>query len=166
MVHEAGRDFESVMQANQAILGRIAACYAPAGPEREDLLQDICLAIWRALDSFRGECSERTFVARIAHNRGLSYVYRKKVSGTPDSLETIADDARGPEAELGSAQRVERLYAAIRTLPVGYRQVLTLALEELPHKEIAEVVGISPGNVAVRLGRARGLLKARLETSK
>jgi RNA polymerase sigma-70 factor (ECF subfamily) len=41
--------------------------------------------------------------------------------------------------------------------------VLTLALEELPHAEIAAALGISEGNVAVRLSRARAALRSLLK---
>ena len=46
-------------------LERVAASYARTAPEREDLLQDIAVALWLALPGFRGDCSERTFILRI-----------------------------------------------------------------------------------------------------
>jgi RNA polymerase sigma-70 factor (ECF subfamily) len=51
----------------------------------------------------------------------------------------------------------------LRALPLGQREVLALALEGLPHAEIAAIVGITPENVAVRLGRARAALRRLLE---
>jgi RNA polymerase sigma-70 factor (ECF subfamily) len=54
------------------------------------------------------------------------------------------------------------LLAAIRRLPIPYRQVITMTLDELPQAEIAAVVGISENNVAVRLNRARKLLRQEL----
>ena len=56
-----------------------------------------------------------------------------------------------------------RLMTAIRELPVGFRQVLTLALEDLSQREIAEALGITENAVAIRIHRARRLLKSRLE---
>ena len=55
-----------------------------------------------------------------------------------------------------------RLFEAIRALPVSHRQVITLALEDLPHDEIAAVLGISVNNVNVRLSRARDALRAQM----
>lgn len=57
----------------------------------------------------------------------------------------------------------ERLLRHLRALPLGQRQVLTLALEGLPHAEIAAIAGITTENVAVRLGRAREALRRSLE---
>jgi RNA polymerase sigma-70 factor (ECF subfamily) len=52
---------------------------------------------------------------------------------------------------------------AIQTLPVSHRQMILLILEDLSHAEMAEILGITEGNVAVRLNRARKALKEALE---
>jgi RNA polymerase sigma factor (sigma-70 family) len=59
-----------------------------------------------------------------------------------------------------------RLLAAIRDLPVEYRQVVTLALEGLTYAEIAQVAGIGESNVGVRLNRGRHMLRRRLEVER
>src|SRR5215468_12391204 len=65
------QDFDRIMNEYGQALSRLAASYEPVPSQREDLLQEIVLAIWQALPRFRGECSERTFIYRIAQNRGL-----------------------------------------------------------------------------------------------
>lgn len=59
---------------------------------QEDLTQDIALALWNALPSFHGECSERTFVYRIAHNRGVNHLVRRRARSEP--LTDPADESR------------------------------------------------------------------------
>jgi RNA polymerase sigma-70 factor (ECF subfamily) len=49
--------------------------------------------------------------------------------------------------------------AAIQQLPVGQRQVIVLTLEGLSHAEMADVIGITENNVAVRVNRAKSALK-------
>ena len=56
-----------------------------------------------------------------------------------------------------------RLLSAMQELPIGLRQVLTLALEKLPQGEIADVLGITENAVAIRMHRARRLLRTLLE---
>lgn len=145
-------------------LARAAASYARSEAERADLLQDIALALFRALPSFRGECSERAFVLRVAHNQGITFSTRRRPPA--EDLDAIADRTAGPgpdpEAALAGKQRSARLQRAIHALPIGHRQVITLLLEDLSHEEIAAVLGISAGNVAVRLHRARAALRAAL----
>ncbi len=55
-------------------LGRLTCSYEADAAPREDLLQEILLAIWQAIPQFRGEASERTWVYRIAHNTAISAV--------------------------------------------------------------------------------------------
>lgn len=99
---------------------------------------------------------------RVAHNVCLREVMRHR-AWKAEPVGEIADETTSPER---SAMRLEdgnRLTALIRELPVGLRQVLTLALEDLPQREIAEALGITENAVAIRLHRARRLLKSRLE---
>jgi RNA polymerase sigma factor (sigma-70 family) len=157
---------ETLLAAHGPSLGRVAASYTRGVADREDLFQDIVIAIWRALPGFRGECSERTFVFRIAHNRGISHSARGRgVAATlSDDLE-VADAAPTPEQTVAATQQTQRLLAAVQRLSVGYRQVVTLSLEGLSYAEIADVLGISETNVGARLTRARQLLRQALESA-
>jgi RNA polymerase sigma factor (sigma-70 family) len=127
------------------------------------LVQEIALAIWQALPRFRGDCSERTFVYRIAHNRGLSHVWRRRPTHQP--LEEIEDAAQPvdprphPEEHAAQSRQREQLMSAIRALSIADRQIIVLMLEDLSHAEIAEVLGITENNVAVRLSRAKKTLR-------
>lgn len=143
-------------------LARVVASYAPPGADREDLAQEVAMALVRALPAFRGEASLKTYVLRIAHNVCLRQVMRNR-RWKVDPIDQIADAAASVEQRAMQREEGARLLAAIRKLPVGLRQVLTLALEELPQREIAEVLGITENAVAIRMHRARRLLKARLE---
>jgi RNA polymerase sigma factor (sigma-70 family) len=152
--------FERMASTFGAAIGRCVRSYAKSAAERQDLEQDIALGIWRALPSFRHECSERTFVLRIAHNQALSSLTRRRGRPQTDELDDEAKD-EGPDPEMLAdlSQRMRAVFRAIHALPFGQRQVLVLALEGLSHEEIGEVLGISVGNVAVRVSRARADLK-------
>lgn len=152
--------FARMQAAYGPALGRVVRSYARPGADQEDLAQDVALALWRALPSFRGECPERAFVLRVAHNRGLNHLWRKKPADSlEDEARELVDPAPPLEVTVADKQDHERLFSAIRQLPLSLRQVLTLALEELPHAEIAEALGISTGAVDVRLSRARAALR-------
>ncbi len=160
---ELEQQYEDLLKEYGPGISRLAASYESIAHAREDLLQEIRLALWRALPAFRGECSMRTFVYRIAHNRGLSHVYRRKRQ-MPEAEEPgdIVDPKSNPESSAIRNSMQTRLARAIRSLPVAYRQVITMTLESLSHAEIAMVLGISESNVAVRLSRARTLLREKL----
>jgi len=154
----------AVLDAHGAALGRLAASYARSSGERDDLFQEIVVAIWKALPGFRGECSERTFVFRIAHNRGIAHLARRRppVSGAEEELD-VQSSAPDPEQALSRAQQGRRLLDAVQRLPLGHRQVVTLTLEGLGYADIAEVLGISESNVGARLTRARQMLRGFLQ---
>jgi RNA polymerase sigma-70 factor (ECF subfamily) len=88
---------------------------------------------------------------------------RGKSLESEGELPEIPDPRKNPEALAIDSRRRETLLAAIRSLSVNYRQVLTLALEDLGPAEIAVVLGVTETNVAVRLNRARKALRASLE---
>jgi RNA polymerase sigma factor (sigma-70 family) len=152
--------FLALLKANLPALGRLAGSYAGSTGERDDLLQEIALALWQALPRFRGECSERTFLFRIAHNRCINHIARRRPMESLQAMELDpADEARPIEQALGQAQESARLLQAVQRLPLIQRQVIVLALEDMDYQEIASVLGISETNVGVRLNRARTSLK-------
>jgi RNA polymerase sigma factor (sigma-70 family) len=156
--------FTALMEAEGAALARLAATYAREPDDREDLFQDIAVAIWRALPKFRGECSERTFLFRIAHNRGIAHIARTRLPTIEAGEDLqIRDASPDPEQSLSAEQEGRRLLDAVLGLPVGYRQVVTLALEGMSYTEIGDVLGITESNVGARLTRARQMLRTRLK---
>jgi RNA polymerase sigma-70 factor (ECF subfamily) len=154
---------QRVIQLHGAMLARVAWGYADNAHDHDDLMQEILLAVWRALPRFRGEASERTYVLRIAHNRGVSFALgrRRRVESLSEATE-LADPAPSAEAELIRAQRQEQLFDAIRRLAEPQRQAVMLQLEGLSLREIADVQGITETNAGVRLTRARAALRALL----
>jgi RNA polymerase sigma-70 factor (ECF subfamily) len=141
----------------------LARSYTNNSSDRDDLFQDIALAIWKALPGFRNESSERTFVFRIALHRAITFLaQRRRVLPTSDEIEVL-DSNRNPEKEFARDEEASRLTEAIHGLPIEYRQVITLTLEDLSYAEIADVLGIGESNVGVRLSRARQMLRKLLE---
>jgi RNA polymerase sigma factor (sigma-70 family) len=153
-------DFDRIVRAHGESLSRVAWGYVETAADHDDLMQDILLAVWRALPRFRGQSSERTFVFRIAHNRGCTFATRGHRDHESLSAATpIADSRPGPEESLDQAQLRERLLAAIRMLPEILRQAVLLRLEGFSIEEISALQGTTEANVSVRLTRARDRLR-------
>ena len=157
-------EFARLLRAYGPSLSRLAAAWTRSRSERDDLTQEIAVAIWRALPGFRNECSERTYVLRVAQNQAITYAGKRRVVLGPinEVEEETASGEPDPELAYAGAQRRDRLLAAIRQLPDSLRQVVTLALEDLSTAQIAQVIGITENNVAVRLSRAREALRRAL----
>lgn len=156
--------FSRLLAAYTPAFRRLVAAHAVAIADREDLIQDIAIALWRALARFRGECSERTFVFRVAHNRAIAFLARRRprIEELDESSEP-PDPRPSQEIEMLRKQQALRLLEAVRKLPIAYREIMTLSLEGLDYREIAHVAGISETNVGARLTRARQMLRKELE---
>ena len=160
---ELEQQFEDIWNQYGSSLVRLASSYEDVAHAREDLVQEIQLALWRALPTFRGDCSMRTFVYRIAHNRALTHVWRRrKQAQSSAALIEVGDPRPGPESSAIRNADYSALLNAIRKLPIPHRQVITMALDELPQGEIATLLGITENHVAVRFNRARKLLHEEL----
>lgn len=156
--------FASLMAEHGGMLLRFAASFERNRQAREDLMQDIMLAVWQALPAFRGESSLKTYVLGVAHRRCASHVMRAMGQPQHEELdEEWADEQPGPEVLAGLSQQQQRLLEALRRIPLGQRQLVLLALEGMRYEEIAGMLGISVNNVGVRLNRAKAALKEALE---
>jgi RNA polymerase sigma factor (sigma-70 family) len=156
--------FDEILRTYGPALNRLAASYTRASGEREDLLQEIVFAIWRALPRFRGEASERTFLFRIAHNRALTHLAQRRPPTIAADEVEVEDAGPDPERAFSAQEEGERLLDAIRQLPIGYAQVITLTLEGMSYAEVADVLGISEANVGARLTRSRDMLRKLLRS--
>lgn len=152
--------FDTIAREHAAMIKRIAMSHEARSHLAEELVQEIYLAIWRALPSFRLDSSLRTFVARIATNRSVSHVMRAvKLPLSVELDDQIPATDGDPEHEAIIFDDQVTLVAAVQALPWSYRQVVVLALEGLAPLEIAGVLGISANAVAIRLTRAKGLMR-------
>jgi len=114
-----------------------------------ELSQEVFLRAYRGLARFKGEASIGTWLHRIGVNVCLN---RLAVKAPPrqeiESAELLPDRRDGPEVELLAAERALRVRRAVARLPERQRATLILRVfHELPHKEIAKILGSSIGAV-------------------
>jgi RNA polymerase sigma-70 factor, ECF subfamily len=156
--------FNHLMAENGPALFRLAGGFTNTAADRDDLFQEIVLAIWQSLPNFRGESSARTYLFRIAHNRGIAHLVSRRMLQTSEAEELLVHDPRpDPERQVEAEEQRQHLLDAVRRLPFLYRDVITLALEGLNYAEIAEILGVSEANVGTRLNRAKSALRELLE---
>ena len=159
-------EFEQLTTTYIGMIRRIAAAYEADAHLAEELVQEILLALWRALSSFRSEGSPRAFVARIATNLSVTHVKRamRRSAAGVELSDDLADHAASPEHEVIAQDERARLLAAVRSLPLSYRQAVMLTLEGLSGEEVAAVLGISENAVGVRMWRAKELLRSKMRS--
>src|SRR5688572_14639753 len=143
-------------------LVRLTRGYEANPDRRQDLLQDVHIALWRSFASFDDRCSLKTWVYRVAHITATKHIVAER-STRLHELNTL-DDAPEPEDHrdtLGSVDRgssLQRLLNLIERLKPLDRQVILLYLEDFSAEAIGEVVGLSPENIATKVHRIKRLL--------
>jgi RNA polymerase sigma-70 factor (ECF subfamily) len=156
-------DAHEVVTRFAPALARVVASYERDHALRDELLQEVLMAIVLALPRLAQPEKLKPFVFRIAHNRSLSHITRRMRERAHEETDNDADlPTPSQEQALIQAERGERLLEAIRQLSLPYRQVMTLILEDMSYEEIAETLGITVENVGVRVNRAKKQLKERL----
>ena len=150
-----------MLELYSAPLRRLSAAYMPELSDRQDLFQEIALALWTSFPSFRAEASERTWVYRVAHNVALTCsAKRRRQQRTEEVMEPAIHDPAPPQ----DVRRLALLNSVQQLEPVD-RQLIVLHLEGLTAREIEEVTGMTANNIGVRLTRIRRKLASALTTS-
>lgn len=160
---ERDATFEAVLAEHGSMLRRIASAYEAERERRRELEQDILLAVWRALPSYRGPAPLRAFIARVAHNRAITHVAREAAEPRRQQLDEAAPSTDPTPHDAAEARDLrERLATAVRSLPLSLRQPALLTLEGFAPAEIAEVLGLNANTVSIRLTRAKAALRQAL----
>jgi len=166
---EQNRNFETWLSQHGAVLHHVANGFAEHS-DRADLMQELLLAVWRAVPGFRGDAQASTFVYRVAHNAALTWRRtRKNYEQRLARFETMAaadplSPRPGPDAADRAPEALEHVYAAIRQLPPVDRSLILLHLDGVSYAGIAEIHGLTETNVGARLTRLKQKLTTALET--
>jgi len=148
--------------------------------DAEDLTQEVFIKISQALDTFRGESRISTWIYRIATNTALNRLRSPAFQrAAPDGLAAgpgldelvvgdqdvwTGEESPSIEQQLHHIERFACYCAFIEKLPENYRVIVALnSLEEFTIQEIAEILGLNPGVVKVRLHRGRDRLLQELK---
>ncbi len=146
------------------MLDRLAAGYEADPEKRHDLRQDIHFQLWRSFEVFDDRCSLKTWTFRVAHNTAVSYVNRERRKNAPFvGLEEIERTvATGDcEPDIDQKRALQQLSAFILQLKPLDRQIMISYLEDMDAATIAEITGLSPANVRMKIHRVKSILSSR-----
>ncbi|HUQ84258.1 MAG TPA: sigma-70 family RNA polymerase sigma factor [Gemmatimonadaceae bacterium] len=153
-------DLTRILAEHAADIEAVVRRYADDPMDRDDLRQEIAIAVWRAMPRFAGRATERTYVVRIAHNRAVTFCLRRARNRA--LMPGLSPDDQHAMTMSGEHERMhlaDRLRDAMSRLPGMQREVLTLAADGHSPNEIARVTGRNAGAVRVALHRARATLR-------
>ena len=158
--------FGRLMEPLEQLVWRVCWHYTGDREASSDCGQEAMIRIWRALNSYRGDCAFESWVFRIAANCCMDWL-RKKKRDRSVSIEPMkdqgfdpADTSPGTEAQVIAKDERRRLREAIALLPEDQREALVLTqLERVSYEEAARMLDVSEGTVKSRVNRAKARLK-------
>ncbi len=143
--------------------------------EAEDLTQDIFIAAFRGIRSFRGEAKFSTWLYRIALNQArnrIKYLSRRNffvrqrrradygVNTASESIEALPDGAPTPEQWTMTRDLAAQVQECLNHIPLAARQILVLRdIQGFSYDELSEMLSLKPGTVKSRLHRARAAMR-------
>jgi len=150
--------FQNLMEEHKKILYKVCHSYCKNPGDRDDLAQEIIVQLWRSFRAFDQRVRFSTWMYRIALNVAISFYRRESVRtrhvvpGSDHLLEAIDETANRSE-------EVQVLYEWIEGLGPLNKALVILYLDGNNYQEIADVLGISPTNVATKISRLKETLR-------
>ncbi|HAA14084.1 MAG TPA: hypothetical protein DCE41_21280 [Cytophagales bacterium] len=155
-------NFPSLAKRFHPLLYKTGRSFTDTEADFQDLYQEMLIQLWQSLPRFKEQSALSTYVYRVVLNTAMTYRRQNKKHRILDELpETgLVDD--GPSAE-EKEQEVNLLYKAIHALPPADRSIMLLYLDDKKYQEIAEILGITPSNVGVKINRIKKKLYTELK---
>jgi len=155
--------FKAVVEANGDRVYRICCCHIRDEHERQDAYQEVLVHIWRGLSGFDGRSVLSTWIYRITVNTCMGHL--RAVRRRNRLIDDRPLDDPGlptscvPAADAALEDDVRKLHECVRQLPPVDKTLISLYLEDIDAREIGQILGISEGNVRVRLHRTKEKLR-------
>lgn len=153
------QEFLEKIEKHKGIIFKISKMYMDEKDDRDDLFQEITYQIWKAYPNFKGHSEFSTWMYRIALNTAIIFLKNEKkrsfIKNEDFSEYKITQDEFDHEKE----EKLNAMYRAIHQLNPIDKAFIFYYLENFSGKEIAEQMGISEGNVRVKMNRAKNKLK-------
>ncbi|ACY12996.1 RNA polymerase sigma factor [Haliangium ochraceum] len=149
------------------VFGRLTRLIGPV-PEREDLVQQIFVDVFRALPSFRGDAAFSTLLYRITARAAYDHLSRRRRSRTAselpggvDEYDELLADGLAPELRLQARSEIARAFALLAQLKPKKRIAFVLVvIEGMSIAEAAALVGASEPALKQQVRAARRELEA------
>lgn len=145
--------FLTLLDQHKKILHKVAASYCRNPTDRQDLVQEMVVQLWRSFDRYDPDQRFSTWMYRVALNVAISFLRsetrrtRHTVPAEDQVLEIAADQPESDDLQL--------LWQFIERLDEVDKALVLLYLDGNSHQTIAEVLGISATNVGTKIGRIK-----------
>jgi RNA polymerase sigma factor (sigma-70 family) len=155
----AEKEFEKYIREYETMIHKVCRMYACTAADRQDLFQDIVIQLWRAFPGFKGKAKFSTWMYRVAINTAITGLRKQRkfiVSYEDEVLALhISDESSSQQTE----ERLKEMYKAIEQLNEIEKAIVMLYMEDRTYEEMEDILGISQGNLRVKMNRIREKLR-------
>lgn len=143
--------FEEIYKTYYERIYRLCMGYVNDYALAQDLVQETFIVVWKQLPKFRNESSIGTWIFRIASNHCLRQIEKEKRLPKTELPIQLKEEETPESIE----PQIKLLYKFISELPEMDRIIISLELEDIKQAEIAKIVGLSEGNIRVKIHRIK-----------
>ncbi|MFZ4705342.1 MAG: RNA polymerase sigma factor [Bacteroidales bacterium] len=176
LVIAGNRDaFRPLAEKYKGMVFRTSMGFVHNKEDAEDITQDVLVSVYQSLGKFKGQSSFSTWVYRIALNASLNFVRKKSRHSILQRFETLLGFEKkneiqqiesgyfNPEQILTNKERRASIHRALDLLPENQCIAFTLSkYDDLPQREIAQIMNLTEGAVEALLQRAKANLQKKL----
>ncbi|SDI41806.1 RNA polymerase sigma factor [Chryseobacterium taeanense] len=160
------QEFLEKIEMHKGIIFKISKMYMDDKDDRDDLFQEITYQVWKSYPNFRGQSEFSTWLYRIALNTAIVFLKNEKKRNFITGENFVEYKIPYEEFDNEKEEKLNAMYKAIHQLNSIDKAFIFYYLEDFSGKEIAEQMGISEGNVRVKMNRAKNKLKDILSSNK
>jgi RNA polymerase sigma-70 factor, ECF subfamily len=143
-------NFENIYKKYWSGIYRLCLVYVSSPDLAKDMAQETFITVWEKLSQFREEATIGTWIYRIAVNKCLRQIENNKRFPQSEMPKEMAQQL----SETNDA-KINFLYACIAELPETDRLIISMEFENVKQAEIADILGMSPGNVRIKVHRIK-----------
>jgi RNA polymerase sigma-70 factor, ECF subfamily len=157
--HKAEKEFVNHINQHELLLYKICRLYAYNDADRKDLFQEMVIQLWKSYPRFKGDSKLSTWLYRVAINTAISGLRKKKNVITSYEPASIPEPVGEHAPEYSDEERLQQLYDAIEQLNAVEKAIVMLYMEDRTYEEMEEILGLSQGNLRVKMNRIKEKLR-------
>jgi RNA polymerase sigma-70 factor, ECF subfamily len=156
---EAEKEFEKHIRENELLVLKVCRVYAFTEADRKDLFQEIIIQLWKAYPRFKGDSKFSTWLYRVAINTAITGLRKQKTFITSVEPSEFPVNISDTDTSQQDEDRLAQLYVAIEQLNEIEKAIIMLYMEDKSYEEMEEILGISQGNLRVKMNRIKEKLR-------
>lgn len=155
------KEFLKILSAYQRIIHKVNQIYFKSKADKDDNFQEVVYQLWRSFQSLQNKEKPASWIYAVAINTSISKVRKDSRLEFRDSVPDI--EIVDPYEQQEHSENYQRLLNALYKLNEIDKSIMLLYMEDYSYEEIAEIVGMIPSNIGVRIYRLKSQLQKQLK---